>query len=292
MPITMNATCYGCFLPKRLDKLKEYGTPEQADQIAKELLRLLADAPADMDSALMGGICDARIKEFYGITADLMKEEKDLSNRFVMDRIDAIRSRIQAAKDPVFAALQYAVLGNYLDFAALYGKVSFADLDKMLQEAGDMVLDMDCYGQFLADIQGGKTLLYITDNAGEIVFDRLFAEVLAEKYPHLQITFLVRGKPVANDATREDAETVGITFPVMDNGTAIGGTSLNYMSEESKAALYSADVVIAKGMGNTESLYGCGCNVYYAFLVKCSRFAEYFRAPLMKPLFVREKQLS
>lgn len=290
MPIPMNATCMECFLNKRLEKIRSYGTPEQATLMAKEMLNMLGQSGPEADSALLGGLVDARILEFFGITEDVMAQEKEMSNRFVLERIDSIRSRIQSAKDPLFAGLQYAILGNYLDFAALYGKVSFEALDEMLESAGDMALDMDCYRQFCQDLQTGKSLLYITDNAGEIVFDRLFAETIAEKFPHLQITFLVRGKNVANDATRVDAAAAGISFPVIDSGYAIGGTALNYLSQEAKDALYSADVVLAKGMGNTESLYGCGCNVYFAFLVKCARLAEFFDAPLMKPLFVRERK--
>lgn len=290
MPIPMNATCMECFLNKRLEKIRSYGTPEQATLMAKEMLNMLGQSGPEADSALLGGLVDARILEFFGITEDVMAQEKEMSNRFVLERIDSIRSRIQSAKDPLFAGLQYAILGNYLDFAALYGKVSFEALDEMLESAGDMALDMDCYRQFCQDLQTGKSLLYITDNAGEIVFDRLFAETIAEKFPHLQITFLVRGENVANDATRVDAAAAGISFPVIDSGYAIGGTALNYLSQEAKDALYSADVVLAKGMGNTESLYGCGCNVYFAFLVKCARLAEFFDAPLMKPLFVRERR--
>lgn len=290
MPIPMNATCMECFLNKRLEKIRSYGTPEQATLMAKEMLNMLGQSGPEADSALLGGLVDARILEFFGITEDVMAQEKEMSNRFVLERIDSIRSRIQSAKDPLFAGLQYAILGNYLDFAALYGKVSFEALDEMLESAGDMALDMACYRQFCQDLQTGKSLLYITDNAGEIVFDRLFAETIAEKFPHLQITFLVRGKNVANDATRVDAAAAGISFPVIDSGYAIGGTALNYLSQEAKDALYSADVVLAKGMGNTESLYGCGCNVYFAFLVKCARLAEFFDAPLMKPLFVRERK--
>lgn len=289
MPIPMNATCMECFLNKRLEKIRSYGTPEQATLMAKEMLNMLGQSGPEADSALLGGLVDARILEFFGITEDVMAQEKEMSNRFVLERIDSIRSRIQSAKDPLFAGLQYAILGNYLDFAALYGKVSFEALDEMLESAGDMALDMDCYRQFCQDLQTGKSLLYITDNAGEIVFDRLFAETIAEKFPHLQITFLVRGENVANDATRVDAAAACISFPVIDSGYAIGGTALNYLSQEAKDALYSADVVLAKGMGNTESLYGCGCNVYFAFLVKCARLAEFFDAPLMKPLFVRER---
>lgn len=290
MPIPMNASCMECFLNKRLQKIRSYGTPEQATVMAKEMLRMLGESGPEADSALLGGLVDGRILEFFNITEDVMAQEKEMSNRFVLERLEDIRSRMHSAADPVFAGLQYAILGNYLDFAALYGKVSFEALDEMLRGAGDMVLDMDCYSQFLQDLEKGKTLLYITDNAGEIVFDRLFAEVLAEKYPHLEITFLVRGDNIANDATRVDAQVAGITFPVIDSGNAIGGTAIDYICQEAKDALYSADVVLAKGMGNTESLYGCGCNVYYALLVKCIRLAEFFNAPLMKPMFVREKQ--
>lgn len=290
MPIPMNATCMECFLNKRLEKIRSYGTPEQATLMAKEMLNMLGQSGPEADSAMLGGLVDARILEFFNITEDVMAQEKELSNQFVLDRLEDIRSRIQSANDPVFAGLQYAILGNYLDFAALHGKVSFDTLDEMLRDAAKMVLDMDCYRQFLQDLENGKTLLYVTDNAGEIVFDRLFAEVIAEKFPNLQITFLVRGGNVANDATRADAQAAGIPFPVIDSGFCIGGTSLNYLSQEAKDALYSADVVLAKGMGNTESLYGCGCNVYFAFLVKCARLAEFFDAPLMKPLFVRERR--
>lgn len=288
MPIPMNATCMECFLPKRLATIRTYGTPEQQTEFAKEMLRMLGDAPADMDSALMGGLVDNRMLEFFGIEEDLMLAEKQQSNAFALERIEDIRSRIQRAEDPVFAALQYAVLGNYLDFAALADKVSFEQLDEMLESATAMELDKDCFGQFVADLQAGKKLLYVTDNAGEIVFDRIFAEVLKEKFPHLEITFLVRGGVIANDATREDAEAVGIPFPVVDSGYPIGGTSLGYLKQEALDALCGADVVLAKGMGNTESLYGSGLPVYYAFLVKCVRFAEFFNAPMLKPFFVKE----
>ena len=117
----------------------------------------------------------------------------------------------------------------------------------------------------------------------------MLAEVLQKIYPHLEITFCVRGAPVANDATREDAQAVGITFPVIDSGNAVGGMAMELASPEAKKAMDQADVILAKGMGNTESLWGCGYNVYYAFLVKCQRFVEVFNAPMMQAMFVRDK---
>lgn len=290
MSISMNSTCLECFLSKRLAQVRALGSDEQATEMAKKLAGLYAQSDAHMDSAVLGGFAEELINTYYGIAPDRMREEKELSNRFVLDRLDKIRSRVEAAADPIYAGLQYAVLGNYLDFSALYGQVSFEDMDKMLDSAAEIDLDKAEYQNFIADLTKGKRFLYLTDNAGEICFDRVLAEIIAKTFPHLEITFCVRGKPVVNDATREDAEVAGIRFPVIDNGIAIGGTPVHMIGAEAKAALDSADVILAKGMGNTESMFGCGYNIYYAFLVKCARFMEFFNAPKMKPMFIRDRK--
>ena len=199
-----------------------------------------------------------------------------------------LQAMVRGAEDPVFAGLQFAILGNYLDFAALQGNVSFEKLEQMLRSALDMDLDADTFAALRHDLAAAKHLVYLTDNAGEIVFDRVFAEEIAARYPQLKITFCVRGGITLNDATREDALAVGVPFAVIDNGNNIAGTELRQLGPEAKAALASADVVIAKGMGNVETAYGCGYNIYYAFLVKCKMFADRFRKPLMTPMLVRE----
>lgn len=291
MGIPMNATCLACRVNRVINTVKPIGTEEQTTAFLKKLFGKISQYPANIDSARCGYYTDRMFEEFYGFDpAELNKTDREVSNRFVLERLDMISSRIEAAADPVYAALQFSVLGNYLDFAALAGKVSFQELEKMLDGAKDIDLDREEYRQFLKDLDGAQTLLYITDNAGEIGFDRVLAEVLHTTYPHLQITFCVRGAPVANDATREDAAAVGIEFPVIDSGVAVGGTAIDMLSPEAKQALEAADVVLAKGMGNTESMYGCGYNVYYAFLVKCQRFAEVFQKPLMAPMFVRDRK--
>jgi uncharacterized protein with ATP-grasp and redox domains len=226
----------------------------------------------------------------YGLPLDRMKEEKELSNRFVMERLDLIREKVESAADPVFAGLQFSILGNYLDFGALQGQVSFERLEQMLDEALDMELDRDNYEALCRDLEQGTKLLYLTDNAGEIGFDRIFAEEIAKKYPHLSITFCVRGGIANNDATREDAAVVGIPFPIIDNGNRIAGTQMDQLSEEAENAITAADVIIAKGMANTETMFGCGYNVYYAFLIKCQRFVTIFGHPMFTPMLVKEKK--
>lgn len=285
----MNNICVSCFMNKRLAQIDRLGNEEQATQMGKRILELYATSPADMDSALLGGIVDGEICRFFGVDPDRLREEKALSNRFVIERLDRICQRIQQEPDPVYAGLQYAVLGNYLDFSALAGQVSFDELEKMLDKARQIDLDRQTYQAFCEDLQKGGKLLYITDNAGEIGFDRLLAEQIQKKYADVQITFMVRGGVISNDATRADAQEVGITFPVIDSGAAIGGTAISRCSQEAQAAIRDADVILAKGMGNTESMYGCGYNVYYAFLVKCDRFIQFFNKPKMTPMFIRDK---
>lgn len=290
MSIPINSQCVACHFRKRLALARELGTEEQAMDYARKIMQVLLNAPPEMDSTWLGAIGDALMQQIYGLDPDRMQAEKEFSNRFVLDRLGEIIRRVDAAKDPVYAALQFAVLGNYLDFSALQGEVSFNALETMLDSAQELALDPDCYAQFCRDLSQKRKLLYITDNAGEIVFDRLLAERLKAAYPHLDITFCVRGKPVSNDATREDAEIAGITFPVIDNGTAIGGTVLRFVCNELKQAIEQADVILAKGMGNTETLFGCGYNVYYAFLIKCERFIEFFRKTKLTPMFIKDQQ--
>jgi len=257
---------------------------------AKRLMKLFIEAPEDVASPWFGPAVAQLLNEMYGLPVDRFREEKLESNRFVLERLDQIRQKVEMAEDPVFAGLQFAILGNYLDFGALQGQVSFEKLEDMLNNALEMELDREAYGSLCRDMEQGRRLLYLTDNAGEIGFDRIFAEQIAKKYPHLEIIFCVRGMITQNDATREDAETVGIPFPVIDNGNGVAGTQLDQLSEAAEAAFKNADVIIAKGMGNTETMFGCGYNVYYAFLVKCQRFATVFEQPMFTPMLVKEQK--
>lgn len=286
----MNATCLACHFGKNLETASALGDEKTAIAFARDLMQLYLDAPDEVASPWFGPGVTALFQKHYGLSEDRYIQEKLDSNRFVMERFETIQNRVKAQDDPVYAGLQFSVLGNYLDFSALQGKVSFEKLDEMLDLGLAMELDRDCYARLCGELEKGTKLLYLTDNAGEIGFDRIFAEEIQRKYPHLQITFCVRGGPVLNDATREDAAVVGVPFQVIDNGNCIGGTELRQLGQEAREAFESADVILAKGMGNNETLYGCGYNVYYAFLVKCKLFVERFGKPLMTPMLVAERK--
>jgi len=287
MSIAMTAECVLCYLNRNVETARKYGTEEQATAFIMELMKLYTGAPAGVSTPWFSDKVNKLFVEMYGLDPDRFREEKEASNRFALERLEQIRSRAANAPDPVYAGLQLAILGNYIDFGALFGEVSFDKLEEMLRQAESMELDRECYENLLADLESGKKLLYLTDNAGEIVFDRVFAEEIHKRFPHLEITFCVRGGPAQNDATREDAVAAGIPFRVIDNGTCIPGTVPECIGGEARQALYSADVIIAKGQGNCETLYGTPLNIYYAFLVKCNRFIQRFQKPKLTPMLTR-----
>lgn len=288
MSLSTNSYCIECYLRRNIELARTLGTEEQTTLFAKRIMQMMLDAPEDASSLTYGPFTADLLHEMYGLDIDRFRQEKLDSNRFVLERMPRIREKVEAAQDPVFAGLQFAVLGNYLDFSALQGKVSFEALDEMLDQALTMELDMENYASFCRDLEQGKKLLYLTDNAGEIGFDRILAEQIQKRYPNLEITFCVRGQVTLNDATREDAAAVGIPFRVIDNGNRVAGTILELLSEEATRALEESDVVLAKGMANAESMLGCKYNVYYAFLVKCIRFVNLFEKPMMTPMLYHE----
>lgn len=288
MSIGIDSYCFQCHMRRNVELARTLGTEAQATEFAKDLMKLYVDAPIGYPTPGLGPATSLLLQKHYGLEIDRFRQEKIDSNNFVLARMPQIREKVFSAEDPILAGLQFAILGNYLDFSALQGVLSFEKLDEMMDEALEMELEEAAVAAFRADLARSRKLLYLTDNAGEIGFDRIFAEAIHAAYPELEITFCVRGAIAANDATREDAAMVGIPFQVIDNGNDVAGTMPELLSEEAKAAMDAADLILAKGMANTETLYGCGYNIYYAFLVKCPRFVHLFEKPLMTPMLVRD----
>ena len=288
MAIAMTSQCLLCHFKRYLTKAQGLGDEKTAMAFGRELMQTYLDAPDGVSSPWFSPQVAELFKKYYNLGDNQYEEEKRQANAFAMARLEQMRSMIREADDPVLAGLRLAILGNYLDFAALQGQVSFEKLEEMIRQAMEMELDMETYAALREDLSRGKRLLYLTDNAGEIAMDRLFAEEMQRQYPHLEITFCVRGGITINDATREDAEIVGIPFRVIDNGNLVSGTELSLLSREAKQAMEEADVILSKGMANTETLYGCGYPIYYAFLVKCVHFEQVFGKPLMTPMLVKD----
>lgn len=287
----LNAECMLCLLRRHIATAHAHGDEEQVTAFARDLMRLLADSPAEAAAPWYTPGITRLFTQHFGLADDRFAQEKELSNRYFLEREEQIRSQVECSPDPLYAGLQCAILGNYIDFSALQGEVSFDTLDEMLPMAEQFQVDRATFEALRADLAKGERLLYLTDNAGEIGFDKISLETIHRVYPNLAITVCVRGGPTQNDATRVDAEAVGMPFPVIDNGTRIPGTVLELASQELKDALAASDVVIAKGQANVETLLdsGHGRNIYYAFLVKCGKFINRFGVEKLTPMLVKDQ---
>ena len=287
----LDSQCILCLLKRHAETAAKCGTEEQVTAFTRDLMRMICDGPVEMSAPFYTPGITKLFTEHFGLADDRFAEEKEISNRYAMERFDKLSRMVRSAPEPLYAGLQAAILGNYIDFSALQGEVSFEKLDEMLEKLSTIEVDRSVFASLRSDLEGGRELLYLTDNAGEIVFDRVFLEVIRETFPALSITVCVRGGPAQNDATIADAQAVGMPFRVIGNGTRIPGTVLELASPELKAALSTADVILAKGQANVETLLdtGHGYNVYYAFLVKCKRFIDRFGKEKLTPMLVRDR---
>ena len=210
-------------------------------------------------------------------------------NDLVLGMVDAIRRQIEAAENPLVQALVYARVGNYIDFGAL-DHVEEQDFLKLLNSAELNEADMAVVSSFLCQCETAERFLLITDNCGEVVLDKLFLEQMKKRFPALHLTVMVRGGEALNDANMEDASYVGLdtVAELVHNGSSIAGTVYDTLPPEAKRALDEADVVLAKGQGNYESLCRQGRHIFYSFLCKCELFTQRFQVPKFSGVFAEE----
>ena len=202
---------------------------------------------------------------------------------------DEVRARIESDRNPLAASFAYARIGNYIDFGAM-NQVDSGTFLNLLNSARLCETDMPVLESFIRTCRSADRFLLIADNCGEIVLDKLFLEQLKKLFPQMAIFVLVRGEEVLNDATFEDAQYVGIDniAEIISSGSSIAGTVYEMLPDEGKAVIDKADVILAKGQGNYETLSGQGRHIFYSLLCKCNLFTERFGVPKLTGLFIEE----
>ena len=211
---------------------------------------------------------------------DPYQKEKLYYNQEMLKLEDDFSRLVISATNPLDVALKLAAAGNIIDFGPGYD-LSRNNVLKAVKDSMEKDYSQEVFVSLVSALKDANKLLYLGDNAGEIVFDKIFIRTIKECYPHLQIDFATRGTPIMNDVTEEDAYMVGIdTYAnIINNGTDIPGTILEHCSDSFVNVFNEADVIISKGQGNFESLYGNGYNnLYYIFLCKCDLFMDRFGA--------------
>ncbi|NQT59107.1 MAG: DUF89 family protein [Bacteroidetes bacterium] len=206
---------------------------------------------------------------------DLYAELKELSNRISLSYLEKFQEKIDKSANPLETGMQIAAAGNIIDFGAK--NHNSINLDEELQSFDAVSFAHYDIEPFRDGLENAASLLYICDNCGEIVFDKLFVQELQKEYPGLHITVAVRGKPILNDATLADALFIGFDsiVPIISSGSIYPGTILPETSRIFKQMFAEADVIISKGQGNFETLLPVADKrLFFLLRIKCSFMSE------------------
>jgi hypothetical protein len=263
--------CIPCFVLQGLNVARlATDDPQVHERILREALQRASEADLTQSPALFGRGIHRRVRELTG-HADPYLAVKQESNRLALAMLPAWRERLRTAENPRLAAVKLATAANVIDFG-IKGDLTAAQIPAALESsfAGPFMGDVD--GLFAA-AERATDILFLADNAGELVFDRLLLELL----PREKITVAVKGGPAINDALRADATVAGLDglVEVTDTGCDGAGIVLEACSPEFQRRFARASLIIAKGQANFESLDGCGQNIFFLFKVKCAVVARH-----------------
>lgn len=261
----MNYECLICqikSLPKRMDK---FGIEEEKrDTIVSKAIQEISNinlyqsySPEITRNILEQLKNNSEIKDPYFV-------EKKTSNKEMLSRYSAFKKMVECSDNPFDTALRLAIAGNIIDF----GPTHKFDVEGTIERVFNSSLAIDDSTELRTKIKEAKRILYLGDNCGEIVLDKLFLETIN----HPNVTFAVREKPILNDATLSEANEVGIQMvaKLIHNGDDTPSTLLHRVSNEFREVYKSADLIISKGMGNFEGLMNeTDPRLFYLLMIKC-----------------------
>jgi len=250
--------CIPCFVNEALNVSRRVTDDEAVhERVLRAVLAKASELSFSQSPPRMGYEIHRMIREETG-NDDPYSEDKTHSNRLALGMFPDLRKKVLASDDPFEMAVRLSIAGNILDFG-----VGILTKERAASTLAETIRD-SLRRPFASDGVG--------DNAGEIVFDRL----LLEQMPDGKVTFVVKGGPIINDATRDDAETAGLTslVPVIDNGSRVPGTILELCPPEFQRRFAAADLVIAKGQGNYETLSEVDKKIFFLLKAKCPVIAR------------------
>jgi uncharacterized protein with ATP-grasp and redox domains len=261
--------CIPCFVKQGLSAVR-LSTPDPAAQqrVLDEVLRRIQSLSLDSSPALLSQIVYAAVREMTGV-ADPFAQARRETNRLALALLPDLERRIAASPDPLHTAIKVALIGNVVDLGI--GGHAF-DLERDIAQGLEAGLTVDDYPAFQAALKDCKRLLYVCDNSGEIAFDRLLIERLRER---CEVTASVKSQPIINDATMQDAQEVGLpaVARVIETGSGDIGVNWDRASEEFKEAFRAADIILAKGQGNFETLDETPGEIFFLLKAKCPEVA-------------------
>jgi uncharacterized protein with ATP-grasp and redox domains len=292
--------CVPCFARQVLEAARFAAADEATRRriVRAALAMLAAETDLDQSPPRIGQRIHRLVRELAG-DDDPYGALKDRSNAAALAALPRLRALVRAAGDPLETAVRLAIAANVLDAGmnaaamegGLHGGAAGDEPGDAVVRALERGLHEPLHGSlsaFREAVAGAGRIFFLTDNCGEIVVDRL----LVEQLPVERLTIAVRGAPVLNDATIGDARVAGLDrlAPVIDNGSDAPGTLLGDCSPRFRRVFAEADLVIAKGQGNYETLSDAAADIFFLFRVKCPLIAEHAELPPHANALVRSRK--
>ena len=263
--------CIPCFVRQALDSARLATDDEQIhEKVVREVLRLSADLDMSQSPPEIGQKIHRLIRSLVGSDDPYYRVKKQF-NSLALKLYPDLRKQIISSNDQFETAVRLAIAGNIIDFG-VKSSLSESEVKKTINDSLSGYLDPEQVQNFKNAVIEAEKILYLADNAGEIVFDHL----LIEQLPIEKITVVVKGSPVINDATIDDANVVGLgrIVEVIDNGSDGPGTILETCSQSFRDRFEDADLIIAKGQGNYETLSDLDKNIFFILKAKCPVIAR------------------
>jgi uncharacterized protein with ATP-grasp and redox domains len=281
--------CIPCFVNQTLEAVRQVTSDEGIqERVLKKVLALASGMDMNESPPVMGQKIHRIIREETG-NPDPYRQKKKHYNQWAESIVPAILEAVENLGDLFENNLRLAIAGNIIDFGK-NGRLNEADVVKAVKRCFTAPLDQNAVRSLRREAEAARDILYLGDNAGEIVFDRLFIEQL----PMEKVTFVVRGKPVINDVTQEDAEAVCMPLfvRVIDNGSDAPGTVLPDCSQAFRERFERADLVMAKGQGNYETLNDVDKNIFFMLQAKCPVIARDIGCEIGSYIIIQKKEVK
>jgi uncharacterized protein with ATP-grasp and redox domains len=262
--------CYPCFFLQALKTSRMVISDEKKIlEILNEVGLTLSQGSFDVTPAEIGREVYRIISARSGVK-DPYRKLKDEFIRQALSLYPEMKKLIDSSKDRLMTAVRLSIAGNIIDFGAHARFNLKKDIKRILSQK----LAINHYLQFCKALEKAKKILYLADNAGETVFDRLLIEEL-----HKSVIYAVRERPIINDATLEDALLSGIgeKAEIISSGCDAPGNILKFCSREFLEAYHSAGVIISKGQGNYEGLSDEKRPIFFLLKAKCAAIARNLR---------------
>jgi len=271
--------CIPCFYRQALDTARIAGADEiKQKQIVDKISQLIPDFSLEASPPEMGREIYNLVGKISGVK-DPFKEIKENSNKLALKIYPKLKQEIESSEDRLLAAVRLSIIGNIIDYGAKNSLNVEEEINYLFQ--GNIIVYNENsettfkYKKFKEALNKVNSIIYLADNAGEVVFDRLLIEELVKELGK-EVIYVVKDKPIINDALIEDALFCGInrTAKVVSSGSDAPGTLLKYCSPEFIRIYQKAELIISKGQGNYEALSEEDKLIFFLFKAKCPVIAE------------------